>query len=198
MIEYVREHRQQIEQEVNHVLKCRNCTLDSFLDKMYDCKTCGYEATLLIMSKMFNTCVMVVRSDYVWLSREMSLYKCPIVIVQDGDGQFLGTKTKTGWYVGLVPKIHIPIVESSNEGIKHSTPLKRDNQGRPVTIFEAPVSPIDPERKSTIDLQIVMNQTANQDPSSEASSSNDSSIEEARADVKKFEEQICQPLPTQM
>ena len=189
LIEYVREHRQQIEQEVNHVLKCRNCTLDSFLDKMYDCKTCGYKATLLIMSKMFNTCVMVVRSDYVWLSREISPYKCPIVIVQDGDGQFLGTKTNTGWYVGLVPKIHIPIAESSDEGIKHSTPLKRDHQGRPVTIFEAPVSPIDPERKSTIDLQVVMNQTANQDPSSEASSSNDSSIEQARADVQKFEEQ---------
>ena len=43
---------------------------------------------------------MVIRSDFVWLSHNIKLELCPIIIIQNATGQFMGTHVKKPLYVG--------------------------------------------------------------------------------------------------
>ena len=43
---------------------------------------------------------MVIRSDFVWLSHNIKPELCPIIIVQNATGQFMGTHVKKPLYVG--------------------------------------------------------------------------------------------------
>ena len=60
----------------------------------------GLEVTLLILSQMYRCGIMVIRSDFVWLSHNIKLELCPIIIVQNATGQFMGTHVKKPLYVG--------------------------------------------------------------------------------------------------
>ena len=61
--------------------------------------TSGLEVTLLILSRMYRCGIMVIRSDFVWLSRNIKPELCPIIIVQNATGQFMGTHVKKPLYV---------------------------------------------------------------------------------------------------
>ena len=86
--------------------------------------TCGYEITLLILSQMFNIVILVIRSDFLWVSTQVPPRECPVVIIQNTSGEFLGSKSTCGVHpisVGTVPKISVnrrrsPIL------VKSSTP----------------------------------------------------------------------------
>ena len=62
--------------------------------------TSGLEVTLLILSQMYRCGIMVIRSDFVWLSHNIKPELCPIIIVQNATGQFMGTHVKKPLYVG--------------------------------------------------------------------------------------------------
>ena len=59
----------------------------------------GLEVTLLILSRMYRCGIMVIRSDFVWLSHNIKPELCPIIIVQNVTGQFMGTHVKKLLYV---------------------------------------------------------------------------------------------------
>ena len=72
--------------------------------------TCVYELTLLILSQMFNIAILVIRSDFLWVSTQVPPRECPVVIIQNMSGEFLGTKSTCGVHpvsVGSVPKISV-------------------------------------------------------------------------------------------
>ena len=72
--------------------------------------TCGYEITLLILSQMFNIAILVIHTDFLWVSTQVPPRECPVVIIQNTSGEFLGTKSTCGVHpvsVGTVPKISI-------------------------------------------------------------------------------------------
>ena len=60
----------------------------------------GLEVTLLILSRMYICGIMVIRSDFVWLSHNIKPELCSIIIVQNATGQFMGTHIKKPLYVG--------------------------------------------------------------------------------------------------
>ena len=62
--------------------------------------TSGLEVTLLILSRMYRCGIMVIRSDFVWLPHNIKPELCPIIIVQNATGQFMGTHVKKPLYVG--------------------------------------------------------------------------------------------------
>ena len=62
--------------------------------------TSELEVTLLILSCLYRCGIMVIRSDFVWLSHSIKPELCPIVIVQNATGQFMGTHVKKPLYVG--------------------------------------------------------------------------------------------------
>ena len=53
----------------------------------------------MVLSRMYNVDVVIIRPDFVWLSRAVAPITCGIVLVQDSSGNFLGTKTKNLVYI---------------------------------------------------------------------------------------------------
>ena len=66
---------------------------------MQNTMTSGLEVTLLILSRMYRCGIMVIRSDFVWLSHNIKPELYPIIIVQNATGQFMGTHVKKPLYV---------------------------------------------------------------------------------------------------
>ena len=106
-----------------------------YLAKMYYCTTCGFEITLMVLSRMYSVDVVVIRPDFVWLSRAVAPITCGIVLVQDSSGNFLGTKTKNPVYIALVPKIPLPdpnVIRAKLHKIRHQStqnrPIKTQNE----------------------------------------------------------------------
>ena len=64
-----------------------------------------------------------------WLSSNVTALDCPIVLVQNSYGQFLGTKTKYPVFVGDLPKVKFPKKLKVKKGttIVHSKPVRNNN-----------------------------------------------------------------------
>ena len=104
-----------------------------------------YELTLVVLDKLFNTPILVLREDYIWTSREIVPFKCPIVVVLTRDGNFKGTKGHRV-RVGQVPKVVIPRVVQVLGQPKVVWPKRKD-----LEIKEAAVST--PKVPSSIDVR---------------------------------------------
>ena len=116
LISYVEENMEEVSDLVHNVLKERNMKFEEYLKLMKNEITCGYEATLLILAKMFGMKILVIRSDYLWLSESIKPINCDVVLVQNNCGLFYGTKGNKNFDVGVVPKICSPkhkVAESS-------------------------------------------------------------------------------------
>ena len=72
---------------------------------------------------MFKIPILVIRQDFVWISSKVAPIMCPVVLVQDETGFFLGTHTVNPIYVGSVPIVTVPY-SIMNQGLfATSTPL---------------------------------------------------------------------------
>ena len=159
---------------------------------MYYCMACGFEITLLCLSKMYNVDIVVIRPDFVWLSRAVAPITCPIDLVQDSSGNFLGTKTKNLVYIGLVPKISLPdpsVIRAKLHKIRQQFTLNRPMQSNNEAFrtFGGGLSPI--VENSSHKLQANKQVVVRQDILGEDSSSNTSaSTSLLRWNIKQFEE----------
>ena len=96
---------------------------------------------------MYNVDIVLIRPDFVWLSRPVVPITCGIVLVQDASGNFLGTKTKNPVYIGLVPKISLPdpnVIRSKLHKIRHQSTPNRPirSQNEAFRQFGGGISPI--------------------------------------------------------
>ena len=80
---YGKNNKKELSKQLEGALCKRNLNMMTYLDKMYYCTTCGYEITLLLLSRMYNVDIVVIRPDFVWLSRAVAPITCGIVLVQD-------------------------------------------------------------------------------------------------------------------
>ena len=119
-----------------------------YLAKMYQCLTCGFETTLLILAHMFKILILVIRQDFVWISSKVAPIMCPVVLIQDETGFFLGMHTPNPIYVGSVPVVTVPY-PIMNEGLfATSTPSRTSN--RPTnTVFSCGLSSINSDNTLT-------------------------------------------------
>ena len=174
-------------------LQKRNLDLSTYLAKMYYCTTCGYEITLLLLSRMYNVDIVVIRPDFVWLSRPVAPITCGIVLVQDASGNFLGTKTKNSVYIGLVPKISLPdsnVIRSKLHEIRYQFTPNRPirSQNKAFKQFGGGISPIVEigSRKSLANREVVARQNLLGEDSSSSTSASTSLL---RRQISKFEQQ---------
>ena len=147
LVKYVEENFELVQLLVSTPLESRRMTLQQYLTKMSIGDTCGYEVTLLILSKMFKVPLLVIRADMLWLSRNVKPIDCPIVLVQKLNGRFLGTRTKTLVFVGTVPRIKLTVKRSEASHITHLTPA-RNTEGsskKVEKLMGEALSPIVPE-----------------------------------------------------
>ena len=118
MLSYIRDNEEEIRELLSNVLKERGMQLEEYVNMMENEVTCGYEATVLILAKMFKMKILVVRSDYLWLSESVEPINCDVVLVQNNAGLFYGTKGKNKFDIGKVPRIGTPKRGLEKEDIK--------------------------------------------------------------------------------
>ena len=145
VLQYFNEHKEDLHQKLIPMLKYRpSLSLKKWEQMMIQRDTCGYELTLVIIDQMFDIPILVLREDYIWTSREIVPFKCPIVLVLTRDGNFKGTKGHRV-RVGQVPKVAIPRVVQVNGKSRVIWPKSKDLQ-----IKEASVST--PKLPTSIDV----------------------------------------------
>ena len=146
VINYCNENYKVLSRDLKGALKTRKLDLAGYLYKMQNTMMCGLEVTLLILSRMYRCGIMVIRSDFVWLSHNIKPELCPIIVVQNATGQFMGTHVKKPLYVG-------EFVESfacvrSKKPIVTSTPQRDGSLGYFGPSAQEDLSPI-PEVSTT-------------------------------------------------
>ena len=108
LIEYAEKNEMEIRKIIDPLLNKRGMTFQEYIQMMKCQTTCGFEITLLILVHMFKISILVVRSDYLWLSEEIAPNHCHVVLVQASNGNFYGTKTNRKVDIGEVPKFEKP------------------------------------------------------------------------------------------
>ena len=216
LYQYCVENRDTIKPLVAEVLTKRKISYDMYLTKMYQCLTCGFEMTLLILAHMYKIAILVIRQDFVWISSKVAPIMCPVVLVQDETGFFLGTRSPNPIYVGSVPVVTVPYSIMHQGWFATSTPSRTSN--RPTnSVFSCGLSPInsdntttdinislenkrrktasntksnktkDNARKSQPIMTVVRNQEMNKDLSTDTSATSQET-KALREKIKKFEE----------
>ena len=145
IIEYTKENYTELEEELKDQLTVRRQSLQNYIQLMEWTPTSGAEITLLIVARMFNVTILVVRGDFVWLSKNIAPIDANIVLVQNCNGHFVGTKhmdeDKPLVDVGEVPRI-IVNKRSSAEQNQTSTPKSSSRLRRGKEMEEPNLSPI--------------------------------------------------------
>ena len=183
LIEYTEANHDHLETLLSHNLGYRNISLKDYIDAMKYTPTCGFDITLLILSIMFKIDILVMRTDFLWVSGQVAPNQCQIVLVQGCNGSFLGTKKIDGSHfvnVGEVPKILVNKRKKKNS-VNTSTPIT-NSMAKAATLqkqMEEQLSPIIHERDNAGDL----NASFDHNETSE-------STQILRNEVKQFEEKL--------
>ena len=184
LIDYTEANHDHLQTVLSDNLRYRNMSLKDYIDAMKYTPTCGFDITLLILSIMFKIDILVVRSDFLWVSGEVAPNQCQIVLVQGCNGSFLGSKKIDGSHlvnVGEVPKIVVNKRKNKNS-VNTSTPLT-NCKSKAATLqkqMEEQLSPIIRERVNAGDLN------ASFDPNETSEST-----QILRNEVKQFEEKLA-------
>ena len=120
LLRYIEVNCEELELLVEGNLYDRDMTFDEYVNMMNKNETCGYEITLRIIGEMFQVAILVVRSDFLWISEKVEPINCGIVLVQNCEGVFYGTQGKKKVNVGVVLKVMSPLSKKS----KTSTPRR--------------------------------------------------------------------------
>ena len=147
----------------------------------------------MVLSQMYNVDIVIIRQDFVWLSRAIAAITCGIVLVQDSSGNFLGTKTKNPVYIGLVPKISLPdlnVIRAKLHEIRHQSTPNRPirSQNEAFRKFGGGLSLIveNSSRKFQANKEVVVRQNLLGEDSSSSTSASTSLL---RRNIRQFEEQ---------
>ena len=94
LLRYTEANREDLELLVEGNLYDRDMTFDEYVNMMKRNQTCGYKITLRIIGEMFQVPILVVHSDFLWISEKVEPINCGIVLVQNCEGCFYGTQGK--------------------------------------------------------------------------------------------------------
>ena len=141
MLDYARDHQEELAKELKRQLSVHRITIQQYIVMMECGAMSGSEIALLIMARMFKISIGVVRGDFMWLSENIECKRCDVVLVQNCDGHFVGTKRLDGRLVniGTVPKYQVNRRKTS-PSVATSTPNTISSTA--CAIAEPTVSPI--------------------------------------------------------
>ena len=143
LLDYTQSNHDILAEELKAQLSVCRITLQQYFVMMECGATSGAERTLLILTCMFKISIAVVHGDFIWLSENMESCKCDVVVVQNCDGHFVGTKRTDGRLVNIsnVPKYQVNKKKSSAL-VGTSTPKDGVELGIKSKVAEPTVSPI--------------------------------------------------------
>ena len=87
---------------------------------------------------MFQVPILVIRSDFLWISEKVEPINCGIVLVKNFEGSFYRTQGKKKVNIGVVPKVMSPLSKKS----KTSTQRKGLDSESGENPFKTDLSPV--------------------------------------------------------
>ena len=106
IVQYLQNDGHHLIAKITELLEKRNMTVQDYYDLMEKRKTSGYEVSLLALDSILDKAILVIRDDFLWVSRNVPPFTCPIVVVMGSGGRFFGT---TGHKVRVGPFGPIPL-----------------------------------------------------------------------------------------
>ena len=148
VIDYTKKNYSELAEELASQLRVRRISLQNYLELMEWTHTASSEITLLIIARIFKITIMVIRGDFIWVSENLEPKNFNVVIVQNCNGHFLGTKRLDGKLVNIgdVPKFNVN-KRKSPRALKTSTPKEGAMVGDTSNVNAPNVSPILDNRK---------------------------------------------------
>ena len=143
VLDYTKKNYSELADQLKSQLSVRRISLQNYLELMEWTPTSGSEITLLIIARIFKITIMVIRGDFIWLSENLEPKNFDVVIVQNCNGHFIGTKCLDGKLVniGEVPKYNVN-KRKSPHAVKTSTPKEGKSTGNMLKVQPPDVSPI--------------------------------------------------------
>ena len=92
LLDYTKDNYGELETALKKPLEVRRQSLQNYLEMMEWTPSSGLEITLLIICRMFKISILVVRSNFIWVSENIAPFNADGVLVQNCNGHFLGTK----------------------------------------------------------------------------------------------------------
>ena len=142
LLDYTKENYGELETALKKPLEVCRQSLQNYLEVMEWTPSSGSEITLLILSHMFRISILVIRTDFIWVSENIAPFNADVVIVQNCNGHFLGMKRIDSKLVdvGEVPQYIVNKCKSPS--LKMSTPKERGNDKYVADVIDPGLSPI--------------------------------------------------------
>ena len=80
-LHYIEANKKEMEDLVENNLYDCGMSFSDYVSMMHNNVTCAFEITLHILGEMFNVSILVIHSDYLWISQRVEPVKCNIVLV---------------------------------------------------------------------------------------------------------------------
>ena len=148
VIDYTKKNYSELAEGLESQLRVRRISLQNYVELMEWTPTAGSEITLLILARIFKITIMVIRGDFIWVSENLDPKNFDVVIVQNCNGHFIGTKRLDGKLVNIgdVPKFNVN-KRKSPRVMETSTPKEGAMVANAGNVDAPNVSPILDKRK---------------------------------------------------
>ena len=143
VLDYTKKNYSELANQLKSQLSVHRISLQNYLELMEWTPTSWSEIMLLIIARIFKITIMVIRGDFIWLSENLEPKNFDVVIVQNCNGHFIGTKHLDGKLVniGEVPKYNVN-KRKSPHAVETSTPKEAKSTGNMLKLQPPDVSPI--------------------------------------------------------
>ena len=177
LLDYTKENYVELKTTLKKPLEVHRQSLQSYLELMEWTPSSGSEITLLILCHMFHISILVVRSDFIWVSENIAPLSADVVIVQNCNGHFLSTKRFDSKLVDIGEVPWYTVNKCKSPCVKTSTPKERAILRDLAGLIDPGVAPIleKQEESSKEDIGFLLNETT-------------SSTRMLRNEVRKFKE----------
>ena len=128
----MKENYGELETELKKPLEVQRQSLQNYLEMMEWTPSLGSEITLLIICHMFKISILVVRTDFIWVSENIAPFNADIVLVQNCNGHFLGTKRIDSKLVDIGEVPWYIVNKRKSPSMKMSTPKEKRNGEEPM------------------------------------------------------------------
>ena len=109
VIDYTKKNYSKLAEDLESQLRVHRISLQNYVELMEWTPTASSEIMLLILAHIFKITIMVIRGDFIWVSENLDPKNFDVVIVQNCNGHFIGTKRLDGKLVNIgdVPKFNV-------------------------------------------------------------------------------------------
>ena len=140
LLDYTKENYVELKTVLKKPLEVRRQSLQNYLELMEWTPSSGSEITLLILCHMFCISILVVHSDFIWVSENIAPLSADVVIVQNCNGHFLGMRRIDSKLVDIGEVPQYTVNKHKSPFVKTSTPNERGILRDPVELIDPGVS----------------------------------------------------------